>query len=91
MEQDKELKDLPFVVVKRLETVELKSKSGEIFYKSQLIYETDKGTSVIITYFRDKDLYEDMIQIPLYKDFKLFYEVGFLDNQFKIIPVACSL
>jgi len=89
---EKDFEKLPFIKCKRLDTKELKGKDNKSFYLLQIIFETEDKKAMIDIYFKDADLYAELLNIPLLADFKLYYEVviGF-DNNLKLQPLTCSL
>lgn len=90
--ENKNFKDLPYITCKRLDTKELKGKDGQVFYLLQMIYEYEDKKAMIDIYFKDKDLYADLLNIPQLTDFKLYYEIGIdFNNNLKVIPVTCTL
>lgn len=81
-----------FIVCKRVETKELKNKQGETYYALSVLFEYKTRAALINFYFRDNDLYSELLSIPQLNDFKLYYEVGIdYNNNLVVIPTACSL
>ena len=88
----KEMKDLPYIMLKRLDCLPQQSKTGETYYMfSGIMRQNDR--SIIVTFFtKDKNLYDEILAIPINKEFKLFYEL-YLDYQsnWKVKPIASGL
>lgn len=87
-----EKENLPFFMMKRLDCVEQQAKTGEIYYMFNGIVRFNDRSQLVSFFTRDKDLYADVLSIPVNKDFKVYYEL-YLDyqNNWKVKPVAVSL
>ena len=88
----KDMKNLPYIELKRLDCVEQQTKSGEIYYMFNGIIRQNDRANLVTFFTKDRDLYSEVLAIPVNKDFKLYYEL-YLDyqNNWKVKPVTCSL
>ena len=85
-------KDNAFIEMKKVDVKELKSKNGDVFYMVSGLYEYKEKTALIEMFFKDKDLYDELLAIPPLHLFKLYYNVAIdSNNNLKLIPDKCSL
>ena len=88
----KDMQDLPYITMKRLDCLVQQSKTGEEYYMfSGIIRQNDRST-IVTFYTKDKDLYAQILAIPVNKEFKLYYEL-YLDyqNNWRVKPITSSL
>lgn len=88
----KDMKDMPYIIMKRLDCLPQQAKDGSEYYMfSGIIRQNDRST--IVTFFtRDKDLYEQILAIPVNKEFKLYYELNLdYQNNWRVKPITTSL
>ena len=92
MKENVDFEKLPYINCKRLDTKELKGKDNKSFYLLQIIFESVDKKAMIDIYFKDEDLYAELLNIPQLQDFKLYYEIIIdFNNNLKVSPIACSL
>ena len=88
----KDIQDMPYIVMKRLDCLEQQTKNGEIYYMFNGIIRQNDRANLVTFFTKDKDLYSEVLAIPVNKDFKLYYEL-YLDyqNNWKVKPITCGL
>ena len=84
-------KNLPFIELKRVDCIEQKNKDNEPYYLISGLYENGTRTDLVKLYFKDKDLYSELLAIPNLNKFKLYYKLSYYNDDFRLVPVACSL
>ncbi len=85
-------KDNAYIEMKRVDVKELKSKQGDVFYMVSGLYEYKEKTALIEMFFKDKDLYNELLAIPPLHLFKLYYDVAIdYNDNLKLVPNKCSL
>lgn len=81
-----------FIELKRVETKELKNKQGESYYMLSGLFQNKEKTNLVEFYFKDKNLYNELLEIPYLHIFKLYYDISVdYEGKFKLNPIACSL
>ena len=84
-------KDLPFIELKRVDCLEQKNKDNETYYMVSGLFENGTRSDLVKLYFKDKDLYNEILAVPGLNKFKLYYDLSYYNDTFRLIPVACSL
>lgn len=84
-------KDYPFLDVERMDVSEVEARDGSKYYKFSFLYEHKGNTSLIKTYTKDRNLYNNLLEIPRNRKFKLYYDIGIdRENKLYVIPVDCK-
>jgi len=88
----KNMENVPYIVLRRIDCNEQKGKSGEVYYMFSGLLQGENRIDLVTFYTRDKDLYAEVLAIPMNKEFKLYYELKYSQTYgFRVTPIACSL
>lgn len=90
--EEKNMENVPYIVLRRIDCNEQKAKDGSTYYMFSGLMQGKNRIDLVTFYTRDKDLYADILAIPLNKEFKLYYELNYSQtNGFRVVPIASSL
>ncbi len=88
----KNMENVPYIVLRRIDCSEQKAKDGSTYYMFSGLLQGKYRIDLVTFYTRDKDLYADILAIPMNKEFKLYYELNYSQtNGFKVVPISSSL
>lgn len=90
--EKKEMENKPFITLRRIDCQEQKTQTGETYYMFSGLYAGKNRVDLVTFYTRDKDLYADVLAIPMNVEFKLYYDLLHSNTKgFYISPNAVSL
>lgn len=88
----KDMQDIPYITMKRLDCLQQQTKDGAEYYMFNGIIRQNDRANLVTFFTKDKDLYEEVLAVPVNKECKIYYEL-YLDfnNNWKVKPISCGL
>ena len=84
--------DAAYIKLKRIDCLEKEAKNGDKFYLISGLYKQDEQSRLVEFFTKDKDLFAEVLAIPVNTEFKMYYELKIdSTNTWKVKPVACSI